>query len=391
MQYAGDRTHVVSFVNTIPTPQGGRHVAAFQAALTKAVKAFGVEKKLIKDEDVRPEDLNLGLTAIVNVTMGHTPQFQGQTKDALNSPEIHGPVFSATYDYLSAYLTKNIPVGRAIVNQAVASAHGRAAAQLARQQVMGRSSGGLDDAGAELTIKKLADIQRKGGRPVVALEETELHLVEGDSAGGAAKQGRDSARHGILALRGKIPNVYELKLAKALENQEIAAILRAIGGVEANGTGATFNVDVMNFGRVVLTTDADVDGAHIRVLLMVMLWKLRPELVRAGRLYCARPPLYRIVPKKGEARYVYSDEERDAAIKTLGGMGRVEKVQRFKGLGEMSAAEIAETLFSPEARANQVRVSVEDVEEVTRTFQLLMGSEVEPRKNWLMQTWSQPA
>jgi DNA gyrase subunit B len=127
------------------------------------------------------------------------------------------------------------------------------------------------------------------------------------------------------------------------------------------------------------------------VLLMVMLWKLRPELVRAGRLYCARPPLYRIVPKKGEARYVYSDEERDAAIKTLGGMGRVEKVQRFKGLGEMSAAEIAETLFSPEARANQVRVSVEDVEEVTRTFQLLMGSEVEPRKNWLMQTWSQPA
>lgn len=391
LQYAGDRTQVLSFVNTIPTPQGGKHVAAFQAALTKAVKAFAADKKLIKDEDLRPEDLNLGLTAIVNLTMSHTPQFQGQTKDALNSPEIHGPVFSATYDFLSAYLAKNIPVGKAIVNQAVASAHGRAAAQLARQQVMSRASGGLDDAGAELTIKKLADIQRKGGRPVVPLDETELHLVEGDSAGGAAKQGRDSTRHAILALRGKIPNVFELKLAKTLENQEIAAILRALGGVEANGNGTQFNVEAMNFGRCVITTDADVDGSHIRVLLMVMLWKLRPELVRSGRLYVARPPLYRIVPKKGEARYVYSDDERDAAVKALGGMQRLEKVQRFKGLGEMSAAEIAETLFSPEARANQVRVTVDDLGEVARTFELLMSGEVEPRKNWLMETWAPPA
>ncbi|MCC6189734.1 MAG: hypothetical protein IT318_11930 [Anaerolineales bacterium] len=147
----------------------------------------------------------------------------------------------------------------------------------------------------------------------------------------------------------------------------------------------------MNFGRCVITTDADVDGSHIRVLLMVMLWKLRPELVRSGRLYVARPPLYRIVPKKGEARYVYSDDERDAAVKALGGVQRLEKVQRFKGLGEMSAAEIAETLFSPQARANQVRVTVDDLGEVARTFELLMSGEVEPRKNWLMETWAPPA
>ncbi len=392
LQYAGEGTHLVSFVNTIPTPQGGKHVAAFQSALTKAIKSFADEKKLLRSgEELRADDVLLGLTAIVNVTMDGTPQFQGQTKDALNSPEVHGPVFSSTYDFLSAFLAKNIATGKIIVNQAVASAHGRAAAQLARQAVMSRASGGLDDAGAELTIKKLADIQRRGGRPTVPMEDTELHLVEGDSAGGAAKQARDSARHGVLALRGKIPNIFDLKLARALENQEIAAILRAIGGVEASGASTVFNVDAMNFGRVCLLTDADVDGEHIRVLLMLMFWKLRPELIRAGRLFVVRPPLYKVVPKKGEPRYAFSDADRDDLVRHFGGLERCDKVQRYKGLGEMNAAELQPLVFTPEARVNQVMVTIEDAEQAASTFELLMGAEVEPRRNWLMETWAQAA
>lgn len=400
MQYAGEDTHIVSFVNTIPTPNGGKHVSALQAALTKAIKSFADDKKLLKaGEDVRPDDLNLGLTAVVNITMGHTPQFQGQTKDALNSPEVYGPVFSACYEFLSAYLNKNIPVGKVIVRQAQAAAHGRQAAALARQQIISRG-GGLDDPGAALTIKKLADIQRRGGEPVVPKQGTALFLVEGDSAGGAAKQGREAEYHGILALRGKIDNVWGKKLADILKSPEITTILRAIGGVSDDGS--SFDVSTMRYGRVTIMSDADVDGEHIRVLLLTMFWTLRPDLIRAGRVFIARPPLYKVVPKKGEPVYCYSDSERDEAIRKLGGMERLEKVQRYKGLGEMNADELHETIFQlpREARNGktsdlaledyafrEIKVTADDAEAITRTLELLMGSAVEPRKEWLMKTW----
>ena len=239
MQYAGDETELHAFCNAIPNPLGGTHVKGFKAALTKAVKSFAVNKKLIKgDDDFKGDDALLGLTAIISITMGKTPQFSSQTKEELTSPEVSGPVLSATYDFLSDYLEKNIPVGRIIVNQAVAAARGREAAAQARQLVIKRSA---LDAG-EYVLGKLADVQRRSGAPTVPLDHTALYLVEGDSAGGSCKMGRDSRYHAILPMRGKIPNIEKkVQLNKLLTNKEIASIVAAIGG----GVAADFNLDTM--------------------------------------------------------------------------------------------------------------------------------------------------
>jgi DNA gyrase subunit B len=246
MQYAGEETEIHAFTNAIPNPLGGTHVKGFKAALTKAVKSFATNKKLIKgDDDFKGDDALLGLTAILSITMGKTPQFSSQTKEELTSPEINGPVLSATYDFLSDYLEKNIPVGKIIVSQAVAAARGREAAAQARQLVIKRSA---LDAG-EYVLGKLADIQRRSGAPTVPLEHTALYLVEGDSAGGSCKMGRDSRYHAILPLRGKIPNIEKkVQLNKLLTNREIASIVAAIGG----GVAADFNIDTMRYGRVSL-------------------------------------------------------------------------------------------------------------------------------------------
>ena len=397
LQYAGDQTHLESFVNNIPTPQGGKHVQGFQTGLMKAVKAFADDKKLIKKEELRSDDVLLGLTAVISIQMTWTPQFQGQTKDALNSPEIYGPLLSTVYEFMQGYLGKNIPIGKLIVNQALASAHGREAAQLARQAVISRG-GGLDDVGSELTIKKLADIQRRNGQPLVPLDHTALFLVEGDSAGGSAKQGRTATLQAILALRGKLDNVWDKKLADILKSPEITTILRAIGGLDEKGE--TFDPEQMRYGRVALMADADDDGAHIVCLLITLFWKLRPELIKAGRLYVSRPPLYQVRPKKGEPRYAYTEAERDEWVKKLGGPGSVH-VQRYKGLGEMNAEQLNETALAlpPEAlnggadaltrddfarHAHELRVTVDDARQMQKTLELLMGRSVEHRREWLM-------
>jgi len=299
---------------------------------------------------------------------------------------------------MQGYLGKNIPVGKLIVNQALASAHGREAAQLARQAVISRG-GGLDDVGSELTIKKLADIQRRrNGQPMVPVEHTALFLVEGDSAGGSAKQGRTATHQAILALRGKMDNVWDRKLADILKSAEIATILRAIGGVDDKGE--TFDPEQMRYGRVALMADADDDGAHIVCLLITLFWKLRPELIKAGRLYVARPPLYQVRPKKGEPRYAYTEAERDEWIKKFGGPASV-TVQRYKGLGEMNAEQLNETALAlpPEAanggaaaltredfarHAHEMRVTVDDARQMNKTLELLMGRSVEHRREWLM-------
>ncbi len=237
-------------------PLGGTHVAAFKAGLTKAVKQFATSKKLIKGEDdVRGDDALLGLTTVIMVTMTGTPQFLSQTKESLTSPEVHGPVLSAVYNNMIDYLEKNIPVGRLIVNQALAAARGREAASQARKLVIRKSA---MDAG-EFVLGKLADVQRRGGNPVVPLEHTALYLVEGDSAGGSCKQGRDSRYHAILPLRGKIPNVEKMNINEILKNREIAAIVAALG----TGVGSDCDVSQIRYGRISVMVDADVDGSHI--------------------------------------------------------------------------------------------------------------------------------
>jgi len=406
IQYAGEETQIYSFVNAIPTPLGGTHVTAFKAGLTKAVKQFAVSKKLFKgEEDVRGDDALLGLTAIVKVTMTGTPQFLSQTKESLTSPEVHGPVLSGTYNYMSDYLEKNIPIGKVIVNQAVAAARGREAATQARRLVIKKSA---MDAG-EYVLGKLADIQRRGGNPVVPLEYTALYLVEGDSAGGSCKQGRDSRYHAILPLRGKIPNVEKMNINEILKNREIAAIIAAVG----SGVGADCDISSMRYGRISVLVDADVDGSHIATLLATLFWRTMRPVIEQGRFFVARPPLYLLRNSKTkEERYAYTETERTECEQEWKSQNYT--IQRYKGLGEMNPEQLRETVFfmpgtsaekGRRSRAAQaaerqltaadfsqrdLRMVIEDVHRTRSLIERLMGSEVGPRKDWLMNVdWSE--
>lgn len=415
IQYAGEETQIYSFVNAIPTPLGGTHVAAFKAGLTKAVKQFATSKKLIKgEEDVRGDDALLGLTAVVKITMTSTPQFLSQTKESLTSPEVHGPVLSTTYGYMIDYLEKNIPIGKLIVNQALAAARGREAAAQARKLVIRKSA---MDAG-EFVLGKLADVQRRGGSPSVPLEYTALYLVEGDSAGGSCKQGRDSRYHAILPLRGKIPNVEKMNINEILKNREIAAIVAAVG----TGVGADCDVNQMRYGRISVLVDADVDGSHIATLLSTLFWRVMRPVIDAGRFFIARPPLYMVRNNRTkETQYAYTDEERKDIEKAFG-VNNV-TVQRYKGLGEMNPEQLRETVFvipdeasgrakkkasKTDAKTNgkgdaaveagpaermltvadfarrDVRMTIEDVHRTRALIEQLMGADVGPRKEWLM-------
>lgn len=413
LQYAGEETQLYSFVNAIPTPMGGTHITAFKAGLTRAVKQFATNKKLIKGEDdVRGDDALLGLTAIIKLTMTTTPQFLSQTKESLTSPEVQGPVLSATYGFLLDYLEKNIPVGKVIVNQAVAAARGREAASQARKLVIRKSA---LDAG-EFVLGKLADVQRRGGVPSVPLEHTALYLVEGDSAGGSCKQGRDSRYHAILPLRGKIPNVEKMNINEILKNREIAAIIAAVG----TGVGADIDVSQMRYGRISVLVDADVDGSHIATLLSTLFWRTMRPIIEAGRFFIGRPPLYMVRNSKTkETRYAYTEDERKAI--EAGWSANNVTVQRYKGLGEMNPEQLRETVFvipesigargkKPKPKANNnggvapaerkltvadfaardIRMTIDDVHRTRSLIEQLMGAEVGPRKEWLMKVdWSE--
>ena len=400
LQYAGEETQIYSFVNAIPTQSGGTHVTAFKAGLTKAVKQFASSKKLIKgEEDVRGDDALLGLTAIVKITMTSTPQFLSQTKESLTSPEVHGPVFSATYGYIVDFLDKNIPIGKVIVNQAVAAARGREAASQARKLVIRKSA---MDAG-EYVLGKLADIQRRGGNPVVPLEFTAIYMVEGDSAGGSCKQGRDSRYHAILPLRGKIPNVEKMNINEILKNKEIAAIIAAVG----TGVGADCDMASMRYGRVSVLVDADVDGSHIATLLATLFWRTMRPIIEQGRFFVARPPLYLVRNSKTRhEQYAYTEEERAEIEKEWKNDNLT--IQRYKGLGEMNPEQLRETVFVlPEGMGGKgkkkrertvdehqltlvdfsqrdLRMVIDDVHTTRSLIERLMGSEVGPRKEWLM-------
>lgn len=412
IQYAGEETQIYSFVNAIPTPMGGTHVSAFKAGLTKAVKQFAANKKLLKGNmDVRGDDALLGLTAIIKLTMTSTPQFLSQTKESLTSPEVHGPVLSTTYNFISDFLEKNIPIGKLIVNQAVAAARGREAASQARKLVIRKSA---MDAG-EYVLGKLADIQRRGGNSVVPLEHTALYLVEGDSAGGSCKQGRDSRYHAILPLRGKIPNVEKMKLNDILKNREIAAVIAAVG----TGVGLDCDVSGMRYGRISVLVDADVDGSHIATLLATLFYRTMRPIIEEGKFFVARPPLYLVRNTRTKAtQYAYTEEEREEIEKGWGGARSV-TIQRYKGLGEMNPEQLRETVFllpdeavktqkkqksrikethlpaeriltADDFSQRDVRMVINDVHRTRSLIQRLMGTEVAPRKEWLMNVdWSQ--
>lgn len=373
-----DDSEIVSFVNTIPTPDGGKHVAGFKSAITKAVNQFAAEKKLVKDkgeEAIRGADTLAGLTAVIKLSM-HDPQFTSQTKTQLASDQVQGIIHSIVYDGLLEHLRKKIPLGKTIVDQCQAAAQARVAATKARSLVIRRSVLDAVDSGLP---GKLADVTK--GTPV---ENTVLYIVEGDSAGGSCKMARDRRYHAILPLRGKPLNVEGVKLTRLLSNNEIKAIIAAVGG----GVGADFHVEEMRYGGVAILVDADVDGDHIRTLLYTLFWRHMRPMVEAGRLYVAVAPLY-LVRKGNQTRYAYSDRERDAILDKWGKAGV--SIQRYKGLGEMNPEQLRETVFRVEKDGpfteSLHRVTVEDVHHANQLIGTLMGRSARPRRTWLLERW----
>jgi DNA gyrase subunit B len=373
-----DDSEIVSFVNTIPTPDGGKHVAGFKSAVTKAINQFATEKKLTKEKGeatIRGSDTLAGLTAVIKLSM-NDPHFTSQTKTQLASDNVQGIVHSIVYEGLLEQLRKKIALGRTIVQQAQAAAHARVAASKARSLVIRRSV--LDAADSGLP-GKLADVT-KG----TETGQTVLYIVEGDSAGGSCKMARDRRYHAILPLRGKPLNVEGVKVTRLLNNNEIKAIVAAVGG----GIGADFHVDDMRYGGVAILVDADVDGDHIRTLLYTLFWRYMRPMVEAGRLYVAVAPLY-LMRKGKQAQYTYSDRERDVVLEQWGKDGVT--IQRYKGLGEMNPEQLRDTVFQvgDDGPFNNSlrRVSVEDVHHANQIIGTLMGRSARNRRTWLLERW----
>ena len=370
-----DDEEIISFVNTIPTPDGGRHVAGFRSALTKAVNVFAAEKKLLKPGDeITGRDTSAGITAVINVSM-RDPQFTSQTKTQLGSDQIQGQVHSIAYDALLTQFRKRIPLGRAIVSRCLAASRARHAAAKARALVMRRSVLEVDELPG-----KLADVAK--GSPTI---QTTLYIVEGDSAGGSCKQARNRNYHAILPLRGKILNTERARLTKALANAEVKSIVAAVGA----GIGSDFETEKMRYGRVAVLVDADVDGDHIKTLLYTLFWRLMRKMVEDGRLYVARAPLYLLRNGK-ESIYAYTEAERERLMKRW----KKDKVtlQRYKGLGEMNPSQLRETVFrpgDPDPWFNEhlVRVTVNDVHAANTAVSLWMGGSPSQRRERLMTHW----
>jgi DNA gyrase subunit B len=361
IQYnSGYQENVLSFVNTINTVEGGTHVAGFKTALTRAINDYGTKNKLMK-ENLTGDDVREGLTAIISAKVPE-PQFEGQTKTKLGNSEIKGIVDSITMDLLSEFFEENPAVAKAIVNKSLEAQKARNAAKKAKELVRRKSAFGF--AGLP---GKLADCSRSKA------EETEVYLVEGDSAGGSAKQARNKEYQAILPLKGKILNVEKANPLKVFSNEEISNLITAIG----TGIGEQFNLENLRYSKVIIMTDADVDGAHIRTLLLTFFFRFMPKLIENGNLYIAVSPLYRI-RKRGD-HYVYSDDELKELLKEMG--GNVD-VQRFKGLGEMNPEQLWETTMNPRTRLLK-KVTIEDAAIADEVFSRLMGEDVEERRKFI--------
>ncbi len=358
--------NILTFANNILTPEGGTHLSGFRSALTRGINDYARKYKLIKDneENLQGEDVREGMTAIVSVKISN-PQFEGQTKAKLGNSEVRGAVDSFFSSKLESFLEENPKVAQTILDKALQSRRAREAARKARDLTRKRSI--LDSA----TLPgKLADCQSTD------ISENEIFIVEGNSAGGSAKGGRDNRIQAILPLRGKILNVEKAKLDRILNSEEIKAMITAFG----TGIGNDFDISKLRYGKIIIMTDADVDGAHIRTLLLTFFYRYMKELIDDGHVYVAQPPLYKISQGRSE-RYVYSDNERDMVLKDIG--DNPYKIQRYKGLGEMNAEQLWDTTMNPD---NRVLLQVMEDSESTSlddTFSLLMGEKVEPRREFI--------
>ncbi|MDF1557015.1 MAG: DNA topoisomerase (ATP-hydrolyzing) subunit B [ANME-2 cluster archaeon] len=367
IQYNDSYTETVfSFANNINTHEGGTHLSGFKAALTRAVNDYAKDRGLIKgSEKLSGEDIREGLTAIISVKLTE-PQFEGQTKTKLGNSDVKGIVETLVGEGLREFLEEHPKEADNIIGKSVLAAQARDAARKARELTRRKSALEVSSLPG-----KLADCSEKD--PALC----EVYLVEGDSAGGSAKQGRSRAFQAILPLRGKILNVEKARLNKILKNNEIRALITAIG----TGLGDDFDQAKARYHKIIIMTDADVDGAHIRTLLLTFFYRYMKQLIEMGYVYIAQPPLYRI--KKGKVtQYVYTDAEKDAKVEELGGQGV--GVQRFKGLGEMNPDQLWETTMDPQTRT-LVQVTLDNAMDADEIFTVLMGDKVEPRREFIEQ------
>ncbi|WP_166241497.1 DNA topoisomerase IV subunit B [Paenibacillus turpanensis] len=375
LQYNDGYTETIaSFVNSIPTRGGGTHETGFKAAYTRVMNDYARKAGLLKEKDKNLEggDLREGMMAVINIKMAEV-EFVGQTKDQLGSALARSAVDAVVSEAMAVFLEENPQSAQLLVKKSIQAMKAREAARKAREDVRSGKKGrgeGLS-LGGKLTPAQSKDFTRN-----------ELFIVEGDSAGGSAKQGRDSKHQAILPLRGKPLNPEKAKLADIMRNEEYRMIIAAIGA----GVGADFEVEESNYSKIIIMTDADMDGAHIQVLLLTFFYRYMKPLIDAQKVFIARPPLYKVSKKSGKSevtRYVYSDEQLQEVMKELGGSKGIE-LQRYKGLGEMNPDQLWETTMDPESRT-LYQVQIEDAAKAERRVSTLMGDKVDPRKRWIIE------
>jgi DNA gyrase subunit B len=359
---SGYQENVFAFVNNINTIEGGTHLAGFKTALTRVLNSFIKTVNIKADVRLSGDDIKEGLTAVISVKV-QEPLFEGQTKTKLGNSEVYGIVSSIVGEELNTYFGEHPQVVKMIVGKSLDAARAREAARKARE--LTRRKNALEGAGLP---GKLADCSNKDPK------QCEMYLVEGDSAGGSAKQGRNRAFQAILPLRGKILNVEKARLHKIMENREIITMITALG----TGIGEEFNIEKLRYDRVIVMTDADVDGSHIMTLLLTFFYRYMKPLVEQGHIYVAMPPLYK-VQKGKQATYAYSDSEKD---KLVAEMGENAGIQRYKGLGEMNPKQLWDTTMDPSVRTLK-KITVEDAVAADQMFTVLMGDEVEPRREFI--------
>ena len=364
----GYNENIFSFANNIDTIEGGTHLVGFKTALTRVLNDYGKKFGHLKENDknLSGDDIREGLTAVISVKIGE-PQFEGQTKTKLGNSEVRGIVDSIVGEGMSIFLEENPSVGKTVIDKALMAARAREAArkarELTRKSVLERSS----------LPGKLADCSSKDPR------ECEIYIVEGDSAGGSAKQGRDRKFQAILPLRGKILNVEKQRLDRILNADTIRSMITAFGA----GIGTDFDIEKIRYNRIIIMTDADVDGAHIRTLLLTFFYRYMRELIDGGHVYIAQPPLYKVSKGKNEA-YAYSDDELEQILNEFGGRDNSLDIQRYKGLGEMNAEQLWDTTMDPEKRI-LLKATIEDAMAADEIFTILMGDKVEPRREFIQQ------